>query len=50
MRELLEKYLLGDTVDDLEAEIMDSDWLAYIRYDEYIAGFAAGFKEGAGVE
>ena len=29
---------------------MDSDWLADIRYDEYMAGFAAGFKEGAGVE
>lgn len=26
---------------------MDSDWLADIRYDEYMAGFAAGFKEGA---
>ena len=26
---------------------MDSDWLADIRYDEYMAGFAAGFVEGA---
>lgn len=47
MRELLEKYLLGDTVDDLEAEILESDWLADILYDEYMAGYAAGFKEGA---
>ena len=29
---------------------MDSDWMADIRYDEYMAGFAAGFKEGAGDE
>ena len=29
---------------------MDSDWLADIRYDEYMAGFASGFKEGAGDE
>ena len=29
---------------------MDSDWLADIRYDEYMAGFAAGFTEGAEVE
>ena len=29
---------------------MDSDWLADIRYDEYMAGFVAGFKEGAGDE
>ena len=47
MRELLEKYLLGDTVDDLEEEILESDWLADILYDEYMAGYAAGFKEGA---
>lgn len=47
MRELLEKYLPGDAVDDLEAEILESDWLADILYDEYMAGYATGFKEGA---
>ena len=42
--------MLGKILDQLKDMIEESDWLADIRYDEYMKGYADGFKEGAGDE